>query len=92
MVRHAYHVSEIPYFTVACEACLVVCNSGHHYRADEQGLAQAEARRHNAAEHRSSITLAERRLLADAATVLDRLAPTCAMSVRRWASRAEVAP
>lgn len=37
------------YWTVECDECLVVLNSGHHYNA--RTLAQRDADEHNAREH-----------------------------------------
>ena len=43
-----------PFYTVRCDECLVVLNSGHYYYEHETHLAQLLADRHNVEVHRVS--------------------------------------
>ena len=51
LVRHEYLASGKPYVTVECRECLVVLNSGYHYRPEHYHHAERLAAEHNAEEH-----------------------------------------
>lgn len=50
VIRHVY-LNGIDFYTVECDQCLIVLNSGHHYRFADLGDAFKLADDHNDQEH-----------------------------------------
>lgn len=49
---HEYSLTGRKYFTVQCDQCLVVLNSGHHYAENELAHAAELANEHNTQHHK----------------------------------------
>lgn len=71
ILTHQYHLTGRNYFTVQCDECLVVLNSGHHYADNELAHAADLASAHNAEQH-ADPEEAEEALRAEADDELDK--------------------
>lgn len=59
IVDHTYHSSGRRFYTVQCDTCGIVLNSGHHYVEGLAHLADELAERHNAEVHAPAPTTAD---------------------------------